>query len=66
MTAEEANAKGEKRERLKNEGIFCSTCKKHKEKEDFKIKGDGSYSKTCTPCLGARKKKKEPETTPEA
>ena len=65
MTAEEANEKGAEKERLKNEGIFCSTCKSHKVKEEFSVKKDGSYAKTCIPCLEARKKKKAPEVTPE-
>jgi len=65
MTLEEANEKGAEKERLKNEGIFCSTCKSHKAKEEFSVKKDGSYSKTCIPCLEVRRKKKTPEMTPE-
>ena len=64
MTVEEANEKGAERDKLKTEGVKCSTCKSHKHLNEFSIKKDGNHSKTCIICLEARKKKK-PEETPE-
>lgn len=63
MTAEEANAKGEERERLKSEGVLCSTCNSRKFLNEYSIKKDGSHMKTCISCVN--KKKKKPEVTPE-
>jgi len=65
MTVEEANAKGAEEERLKSEGQKCSTCGCRKYLNEFGIKKDGSYMKTCIKCIEARKKK-APEVTPEA
>jgi hypothetical protein len=64
MTVEEANEKGAERDKKKTEGILCSTCNSRKCKEEFGIKKDGNYSKTCIKCIDKRKKKK-PEETPE-
>jgi len=66
MTVEEANEKGAERDKLKSEGVKCSTCKSHKYLNEFSIKKDGNHSKTCIKCIEARKKKKAPEVTPEA
>jgi hypothetical protein len=63
MTVEEANEKGAERDKLKSEGVKCSTCKSHKHLNEFSIKKDGNHSKTCIKC--ADKKKKKPEETPE-
>ena len=65
MTVEEANAKGAEEERLKGEGQKCSTCSCRKYLNEFGIKKDGSYAKTCIKCVD-KKKKKAPEVTPEA
>jgi hypothetical protein len=65
MTVEEANEKGAERDKLKSEGVKCSTCKSHKHLNEFSIKKDGNHSKTCIKCAD-KKKKKAPEVTPEA
>jgi hypothetical protein len=64
MTVEEANEKGAERDKLKSEGVKCSTCKSHKHLNEFSIKKDGNHSKTCIKCID--KRKKAPEVTPEA
>ena len=64
MTVEEANEKGAERDKLKTDGVKCSTCNSRKFLNEFSIKKDGNHSKTCNTCLEARKKKK-PEVTPE-
>jgi hypothetical protein len=65
MTAEEATQKFLDKQKKKEEGIKCSTCGINKIQEDFGIKKDGSYKKTCIKCEDRKKKVKTPEMTPE-
>ena len=50
----------------KAEGVLCSTCNSRKQKEEFSVKKDGNYMKTCITCVNKKKKIKTPETTPES
>ena len=63
MTAEEAIEKFEKKKLAKESGVKCSSCCTIKLLNEFQMKPDGSYMKTCIKC--ADKKKKKPEVTPE-
>jgi len=63
MTAEEATQKFLDKQKKKEDGVKCSTCGINKIQEDFGIKKDGSFKKTCIKCED--RKKKKPEITPE-
>ena len=65
LTAEEALEKFEKKKLAKESGVKCSSCCTIKLLNEFEIKADGSYKKTCIKCSD-KKKKKAPEVTPEA
>jgi hypothetical protein len=64
MTAEEAIEKFKNKKLAKENGQKCSTCSTNKLFNEFQMKPDGSYMKTCIKCV-EKKRKKVPETTPE-
>ena len=62
LTPEEALEKFEKKKVAKDSGLKCSSCCSRKLLNEFVMKPDGTFMKTCIPC---RDKKKRPEVTPE-
>jgi hypothetical protein len=63
MTLEEALKKFEKKKLAKESGVKCSSCCTIKLLNEYEVKPDGTYKKTCVKCV--LKKKKQPEVTPE-
>jgi hypothetical protein len=64
MTPEEALEKFEKKKLAMDSGLKCSSCCTRKLLNEFDMKPDGTFKKTCISCV--KKKKKAPEVTPEA
>jgi len=63
LTPEEAIEKFEKKKLAKDSGLKCSSCCSRKLLNEFVMKPDGTFMKTCLTCRD--KKKRTPETTPE-
>ena len=60
MSAEEALEKFKNKKLAKENGQKCSTCCTNKLFNEYQMKPNGSYMKTCISCV-ERKKKKTPE-----
>ncbi len=64
MTSEEALEKFEKKKVAKESGLKCSSCCSLKLLNEFVMKPDGTFMKTCLTCRDKKKKSKPDEPPP--